>query len=306
MAQINKGMLLVLATALISGLSIFLNSYAVKGFDSDVFTFSKNLAVAILLTVGILSFGLWNEIKSLTKKQWTQLSLIGLVGGSIPFILFFKGLQLGNATTGSFMHKIIFIPAAILAIIALKEKPKWYTVAGGVFILAGTWLMIKPALSFGIGEILIVTAVLFWSAENIIAKKTLKGVSGTTVAWARMAFGAIFILMYLAITGKAQIAFSMSGSQYAWIGITSALLFGYVFTYYNGLKTTSVTAATSILSLGAPITAGLAWTFQGKAISTMTGTGILLIIAGVFILTVFAETLKFITKQSQPSNNGRT
>ena len=45
----RKGVGLVLATAIISGVSVFLNSFGVKGLDASFFTTAKNLLVAILL-----------------------------------------------------------------------------------------------------------------------------------------------------------------------------------------------------------------------------------------------------------------
>ena len=52
----KKGLLLVFLTAVISGFSIFINSYGVKGFDSSVFTFSKNIVVALFLFSIIIFF----------------------------------------------------------------------------------------------------------------------------------------------------------------------------------------------------------------------------------------------------------
>ena len=90
----QKGIFLVILTAIVSGFSIFINSFAVKGFDSSVFTFSKNVAVALFLFAVLYGFGQWQELKTLKRKHWIQLFIIGLVGGSLPFLLFFKGLQL--------------------------------------------------------------------------------------------------------------------------------------------------------------------------------------------------------------------
>ena len=62
----KKGLMLVLGTAVISGFSIFINSYGVKGFDSSVFTFSKNFAVALALIALILGMRQWREIARLS------------------------------------------------------------------------------------------------------------------------------------------------------------------------------------------------------------------------------------------------
>src|SRR3989338_8794652 len=95
----RKGLMLVFFTAIISGFSIFVNSFGVKGFDSSVFTFSKNAVVAILLFAIILGLGNFSELKTLKKRQRLQLAAIGLIGGSVPFLLYFKGLQMAAGAT---------------------------------------------------------------------------------------------------------------------------------------------------------------------------------------------------------------
>ena len=110
------GLMLVFFTAIVSGFSIFINSFGVKGFDSSVFTFSKNIIVALFLFSIILLFNQFNELKKLNKKHWSQLVTIGLIGGSIPFLLFFKGLQLTAGKTSAFIHKPSFIYIELFAL----------------------------------------------------------------------------------------------------------------------------------------------------------------------------------------------
>ncbi|NJL44503.1 MAG: EamA family transporter [Nitrosarchaeum sp.] len=98
------GVGLVLATAAISGVSIFLNAYAVKGFDSDVFTFGKNALVALVLAAVVLSVWGAGELRSLSLRQWLLLALIGLVGGAVPFLLFFKGFGAFVGAVGCFVR----------------------------------------------------------------------------------------------------------------------------------------------------------------------------------------------------------
>src|SRR3990172_755192 len=114
-SQASKGMLLVFATAIISGFAIFINSYGVKSFDPYLYTFLKNLVVALFLVGLLLGLKEFKQLKKLKKKDWLLLAIIGLIGGSIPFLLFFKGLSLTTAASGSFVHKTMFIYVAILA-----------------------------------------------------------------------------------------------------------------------------------------------------------------------------------------------
>ncbi|MFH1590577.1 MAG: DMT family transporter [archaeon] len=305
MALNNKGLSLILFTALISGVSIFINSFGVKGFDSSVFTFSKNVVVAMLLLAVVLGSAGIGVLRRLTARQWGTLAIIGLVGGSIPFLLFFKGLQMTAGTTAAFIHKTLFVFVAVFALLWLKERPSKGFFLGAVAILAGTYLMIRPDFSLSIGHLLVLGATVFWAAENTIAKKAVKEMSGTVVAFGRMFFGSIFILASLAVSGKASLVVAMSASQYMWILVTAGFLFLYVFSYYNGIRHIRISTAAAMLSLGAPVTASFAWAFKGIVPSTGTALGMLLIVLGVVAVVWLAPILSWVVRASRVGSDGR-
>ena len=284
----KKGLMLVLGTAVISGFSIFINSYGVKGFDSSVFTFSKNLVVAIALLALILGMGQWKEISRLTRRQWSQLFVIGVIGGSIPFLLFFKGLQLASGATASFIHKTLFLYAAVFAVIFLKEKLSKGLLIGCALLLAGNFVVLMPKLTFSFGHLLILIAALFWAAENVYAKHVLKQLSGTMVAFGRMFFGSILLLFFIIAMDKESLLIGMTSAQYGWIGITSLLLLAYVVTYYNGLKLVKVSSATAILVLGSVITTLLDLLFKGTPVTLSQAFGMVLIAAGIVSVVWFS------------------
>ncbi len=277
----KKGLVLVLMTALISGFSIFINSFGVKGINSDIFTFSKNIIVALLLLTIIMALGNYSRIKSLSKKDYGWLALIGFVGGSIPFILFYKGLQLTSAAMGSFLQKTMFIFVALMAVYFLKEKLHKAVFLSAVGLLVGNYLILRLQFtSFNLGDLLILMAAMFWAVENTISKHVLKSLDGNIVAFGRMFFGSLFILVYLAFSGELPLLVTITMPQLGWIVVTSVLLLGYVMTWYNGLRDVSVTLATSILLLGSPITTALSL-FLGKSLLLSDVIGMIFIVAGV-------------------------
>jgi drug/metabolite transporter (DMT)-like permease len=287
----NKGLILILPTAIISGFSVFINKFGVAMNNPDVFTFAKNTAVAVLLAAVILFFSGWKKFLVLKKEQWLKLSALGLVGGSIPFLLFFKGLAMTSAAQGAFIHKTMFIFVALLATIFLKEKLNKSFFIGGLLLLAGILLTLKSwNFVFGLGDGFILLAVLFWSAENILAKYLLRDISGNIVAWSRMFFGSALMFLYLMFTGQASQLLSLSLSQLGWIGITAILLLGYVITWYNGLKFIPVSLATTILLLGLPITTMLTALNNGKIAPQDILSGILILTGLIVIFGI--ETLK--------------
>lgn len=252
----NKSIYLALITAFISGLAVFFNKFAVTFWsNSSVFTTAKNLVVVILLTsLVILGKKFW-ELKKLSKKDWWRLVVIGFIGGSIPFLLFFKGLTTASATNAAFIHKTLFIWVALLAIPFLREKLSKLQMFALGFLVFGTYLISGPIkLHFGYGELLILVATLFWAIENIIAKIALKNIAPLLVAWGRMFFGSIFLIIYLGFSGGFGQIFVPPGGI-GWLILSGLILFGYVITWYTALKSLPATVATAILVIAAPVTA---------------------------------------------------
>lgn len=290
----KKGLWLVLGTAIISGISIFINKFGVQGIDSSLFTGAKNFIVAIFLFSLIILAKDFKKLKELTKKDWLKLSFIGLSGGSIPFLLFFKGLQLTSASQGSFIHKTMFLWVGILALIFLKEKVSKGIAIGAIMLLLGNFLLLKmnnSSLALTLGDWLILAATLLWSIETIISKQALKTIDNKIVAFGRMFFGSLIILVFLAATNNLSLVAKITSSQLIWILITSAFLLGYVFTWYSGLKYVKATVATTILLLGSVITTLLDLAWGAKITATQTG-GIILLILGVTSVVGLTNILK--------------
>lgn len=286
----RTGFMLVLLTAIVSGVSIFANSFAVKGFNPFVFTFLKNAVVAVFLFSIILLLKELPALKKLSRRQWLKLVAIGLVGGSIPFLLYFYALQLTNAINAGFLHKTLFLWASVFAFLFLKEKASKRFIFAALLLLASNFLLFSIS-SFGFAETLILLAAVLWAAENVLAKHVLKELSGNLVSFGRMFFGSIFILAFLLATRQAGPIFALSFEQAGWVLLTSCFLFAYVFTFYNGLKHLPVHKATALLMLGQPITALLSFAFLGKAASLQEAFGLLLAIAGIFLLFGFGFLL---------------
>lgn len=281
----QKGLMLVLGTAIISGFSIFLNKYSVSVINPYIFTWLKNILVAIFLSTIILGTKNWPVLKNLTKKQWGLLLIIGLVGGSIPFLLFFKGLSLTNSAQGAFIHKTMFIYVAVLASIFLKENIDKKFLIGGLLLIFGNLLLLKNfSFSLNQGAALIFLATIFWAVENIISKYALKNLPGAIVGWGRMFFGSLFILIFLMSAGQLSLINQLTLKQFIWIIVTSIILLGYVITWYTGLKHIPVSQAAVILILGSPITTLLNLISGGSVSPKEIMAGVLIISGIIFVL----------------------
>ena len=281
----KKGYRLVFSTAIISGFSVFVNKFGVSAVNPNIYTFLKVLVVAIFLTGLLLFLKDWQKLKSLTKKQWFLLMIIGFVGGSVPFLFFFEGLSMTNAAQGSFIYKTMFIWVTFLAALFLREKIDKKFLLGGLLLLFGSLILLKKLPhSLNQGDLLIFLATLFWAAENTISKYALRDLEGRIVAWARMFFGALFILIFLSATNQLSLILNLNLEQISWVLITAVILFGYVMTWYSGLKFISVSKATVILLLGSPITTLLSLIAGGKINHQEILSGILIIFGIIFAI----------------------
>ncbi len=284
----KRGYLFVLLTALVSGVSIFLNKFGVEGINPYVFTGFKNLIVALFLLSFLLAFKEFKTLKTLEPKQWGQLAAIGFFGGSVPFLLFFKGLSMAPSATAALLHKSMFIFIAIFAVMFLKEKLNKGFIIAAVLLFAGNLLLLgKAAFGFGMPEALIMLAVLFWSVETIISKHVLKELPSRIVAFGRMSFGVLFILIFLGATGNITNIAALTAPQIGWIVLTSALLFLYVISWYAGLKLVPASRAACVLLLGSAVTTLLSFIYAGSV--TVAGlAGTVCIILGVLIITGYS------------------
>ena len=275
---------LVWFTALISGVSIFVNKFGVSMNNPFVFTFMKNAMVCVFLLSIVILAKEFKLFKKLTIKDWKNLVIIGLIGGSIPFLLFFKGLSLTTSAKAGFIHKTMFVYIGIMAYIFLKEKFNSKSMIAVLLLLVGNFLFLKLSYEpLNSGDFMILLATILWAGENTLSKYVLKNLSSNIVAFGRMFFGSVFIFGFLLVTGNFGDLFTLNSTQILWSIVPTLFLLGYVFTWYKGLKTISVTKASVILLLGSPITTLLNIVYTGNMVALTQVIGMIFLVGGVII-----------------------
>jgi len=280
------GVYLALGTAAISGVSVFVNSFAVKQFpDPATFTTLKNAVAAIFLVGALLAVG--GTPQRLPARGWVGLAALGLIGGSVPFLLFFTGLAEASAPAAAVIHKTLFIWVALLAVVLLRERlGAWQIGAIGVLLLAT--LMVQPpsGVSWGGGETLIAIATGFWAVETIVARRLLASVPPLMAGAGRMGIGLLVLVGYLVVTGKIGAVAQLGLAEWGWVLGTGALLAGYVATWYGALQRAPAAVVAAVLTIGAPITAAL----QVISTGTVPATGPL---AGYLLMLLAAGGVAF-------------
>jgi drug/metabolite transporter (DMT)-like permease len=258
------GLALAAVTGLVSGVSIFVNSTAVKAVgDPVVFTTLKNgVAAAFLIVIASLaSRGEWR----VPRASWAGLLGLGIVGGSVPFLLFFTGLAEATAPAAAVIHKTLFVWVALLAVFLLRERLGRLQL-GALGVLLVSQLLIQPPSGVGLGggEMMIAAATGLWAVEVIIAKRVLGNVASPVAAAARMGIGLVVLFGFVAVTGGWSTIASLGLEQWGWVLLTGMLLTAYVASWYAALQRAPASAVTAVLTIGAPITAGLQLVAAGQ------------------------------------------
>ena len=279
----NIGLILAAGTAVISGISVFVNATAVKAVpDPAVFTTLKNLiAVAILfgLAMAVVRPA---EVRGISGRDRSMLGAIGVLGGGVAFLLFFSGLAMASAPTAAFIHKTMFIWVALMAGPFLTERLGPAPIAALGLLLAGQILILPPlGITWGTGETLIAIATLIWAVEVVLAKQVLGRVRSPIVGVARLGIGLVVLFGFLLATGRIAGIADLGTTGWTWVAVTGVLLAGYVGTWMAALRRAPATEVTSILVLGALITAALTVVSRGVAPEPVTSAGYLLALLGV-------------------------
>lgn len=286
------GLLLALCTAVISGVAVFLNSYGVKAFGSSaLYTTDKNLvAAAVLLgAVAALSSGSARVLTRPTgRAQWLGLAAVGVIGGSLPFLLFFEGLSRASSVETAFVHKTLVLWVALLAVPLLSERVgplQWAAIAlllvGQASLAGGVTAPLH--MPWGSGEVMVLAATLCWAVETVVVKRLLGSLSSWTVGVARMVLGSVILVGWAVARGDAGGLVGLDAGQLGWVLLTGVVLAAYVGTWFAALARAQAVDVTAVLVLAVLVTSGLQALADGKALGPQLA-GLTTVLAGAVLV----------------------
>jgi len=293
----TRGMQLALCTAGISGVAVFLNSYGVKTFDDPAsYTTVKNsvAALTLLAVVAALTAASGRVVtRPAGRRQWAALGLVGVIGGSVPFLLFFEGLSRATSTETAFVHKTLVVWVALLAVPLLSERVgplQWGAI--GLLVLGQASLaggVTAPLhMSWGSGELMVLAATLCWAVETVLVKRLLGGMSSWTVGLARMCLGSVVLIGWAVLRGQASGLVALTAEQLGWVVLTGLLLAGYVGTWFAALARAQAVDVTAVLVVGAVVTAVLSSVVDGTSLVPQLA-GLTMVAAGGALVVVGAR-----------------
>jgi drug/metabolite transporter (DMT)-like permease len=290
----NLGIGVALAAAGVSGVSVFVNGLAVRRFDdATVYTTAKNLVAGLLIAVAFVATTRISrsasEIRDAARHAWPTLAVIAVVGGAVPFVLFFEGLARASSTNAAFIHKTLVVWVALGATIVLRERLTAVHAAAIGLLVVGH-LVLTGGLgeaTFGSAELLVLAATLLWAVEVLLVKRVLVTVPPPLAATARMAGGSVLLVLWLAVTGELGALLALDADQWLWVLLTGSTLAAFVGTWYTALAFAPAIDVTAVLVLGAIVTALLDRGLRGIPLAA-DPYGYLLIALGVAAVTAHA------------------
>ena len=303
-SNLRKGIYLALGAAVFSGFANFVNQFTVRYVgDALVFTTIKNSLVALLIISLLIFVKKLGKVRKLSGRDHLLLLSIGVIGGSLPFYLFFTALIQMPAINASLIHKSLIIWVVLLAVPFLKERlSTWQMLA----IIAVFWanLLVGGFRGFALNgpEFMVLAATILWSVENVIAKITLRRVDPDIVIASRMGIGSAILLAAVFTFGKGPMLFTLSPSQFILTLLTTLILFGYVSTWYRALSYAPITLVATVLTLATLVTNGLSAVFITHNLTANQIGQFILLLAGVSLFINVAGKVKP-TRVKQPAKS---
>lgn len=264
-----RGLQFALATAVISGIAVYINGQAVGRFASPtVYTTGKNLVAGVLLVALALGSRVAHrrgddsvapQRDPLQPRAVVVLCAVAALGGGVAFVLFFEGLAAASSTDAAFLHKTLVVWAAAIAVLVLKERVGVVQVAAIALLIAGHVVLANGvgSLRLGSGELMILAATLLWSAEVVAVRWLLGSIEPSTLAGIRVGGGAVLLVAWLVLSGDAARLIELDAAQLGWLLLTGVFLTAFVSCWYRALAQATVADVTAVLVLGAVITGWL-------------------------------------------------
>jgi len=284
------GYTLAALNMVISGVAIYVNSLGVRMFsDSTLYTALKNSVVGIALLVPLVLSGRSRaDWRRLGARDLLLLVVVALVGGSVSYALYFRGLQLTTPVTASLVDHTQFLLVALFAALFIGERfgpAVWIALAA---LFAGITLGIGAGtVRLDAGMPFVAAATLLFAADFVLMKYLLRTVSALTVMTFKMTLGSLLLFLFVAAEGKAAGIGELSLLQLGFAGITGLILLAFSVTSVLGLRHASATATTAIPAGSPIITTGLVVVSRHVEISPWRWLGLslaLLAVLAVFIL----------------------
>ena len=226
--------------------------------------------------------------KTLPKKEFPYLIVLGLTGVTFLYIFQFTGIRDTTASTASVLINTNVIFIVFLSVIFLKERFSKKKLTGVMLAIFGVIIVIYIKLSnaefnnvFFMGSIFMLLSALCWAIYTIVGKRLLKKYDVFTVTTYAFVFG---IILYFPFVFPGIFKTIQNLSINGWLAVLYLAVFCSIVAYivwYYALQKTETSKAAVHLSLIPMFTIILSSIVLKEAVTLLFIVGAALIIYGV-------------------------
>jgi drug/metabolite transporter (DMT)-like permease len=170
-------------------------------------------AISIAVLAPFVWAGLRHKIPALSRRDWLVIALLGLAGGGPHLALQWLGLHYTTAASG-----VLYLSTTPIFILLLQiplgeriSALRWLGVAlsfAGVVIIATHGNL--GALSFNPGDLCAITSMMMWACYTVLLGQRRDPLGVTELLVLVCAFGAVFMLPWIAYEAAAGVNMSLS------------------------------------------------------------------------------------------------
>jgi len=132
---------LAFLSAIFAGLTALLAKIGVSQIPSNLGTLIRTVVVLGFAAAIVAARGEFDQIGSLTRRDWAALVLSGVATG-LSWLCYFAALKQGPISGVAPIDKLSFVIAMSLGFLVLSEPIKPLTLAGAALIVVGVLLTI--------------------------------------------------------------------------------------------------------------------------------------------------------------------
>jgi len=247
-------------------------NYIVIKAAFEVFTpLSFNAVRFSLAAVAIAAFARVSGARRPAGKQLVRLCALGVLGNTFYQLCYIEGMARTRAGNAALIMAAVPVLTAAASHAMGQERLRWKDVAGLGLSTAGiAVLVVGSGTEVGLrgsawGDILMLLAVIFWTAYTILAKPLVDTLGATvTTAWT-MGLGAIPLLAICVPSALAQRWSAVTPA--AWLGTVFSSLGALVLAYliwYRGVARLGATRTAFYSNFTPVVTLAAAWPLLGE------------------------------------------
>ena len=246
-----------------------------------------SLTSTLILLIVVLTGKKAQLLRITTPKELLNSAILGFINPFLYYLILLKAYQLLPAQVAQPLNMIWPIILVFLSVPILKQKIETKSFVAllisfiGVYIISSQGRLFKPGHSDLTGVLLATGSSIFWALYFILNVKDKRDEAVKLLL--NFAFGSIYLIAIMIITGKWQTIIGLRGAAAAvYIGIFEM---GITFLFWlKALRMASTTAKVSNLVYIAPFLSLVFVHFiLHEPVYYTTPVGLILIISGIFV-----------------------